>query len=117
MCAKMVEYSDPETLDCDNSNCNYQEPIAGPLTRDLIGTLCPKCGESLLTQEDYDDTMQIISAMKNYAEIINSMSEEEIEELTKDVELPEDIDKDDYISLSIKCHNGEVEKEIKIIKK
>lgn len=117
MCAKMVEYIEPETLDCDKPGCGYQEPIAGPLTEDMIGILCPKCGESLLTQQDYNDTMLIIAAMKDYANVINSMSEEEIDELTKNVQLPEGVNKDDLMSLSIKCHKGGTKKEVRIIKK
>lgn len=42
-------------LVCDNPRCDYHAPPGthtwGP---HLIGVPCPKCGQSLLTQKDYD---------------------------------------------------------------
>jgi hypothetical protein len=42
-----------------------------------IGKSCPKCGENLLTQEDYDKVIQMVDA----AEILNMFSPEELEKI------------------------------------
>tara|TARA_R110002073_G_scaffold100593_1_gene228901 strand:- start:1495 stop:1782 length:288 start_codon:yes stop_codon:yes gene_type:complete len=41
-------------LQCDAQSCDHVEDATdyGP---HLIGKPCPKCGESLLTQQDFDD--------------------------------------------------------------
>lgn len=48
-------------LKCDNQLCNYNdESIKLEDYPMYIDCPCPKCGESLLTQADFDTTMKIV---------------------------------------------------------
>ncbi|SEN50379.1 hypothetical protein SAMN04489859_100885 [Paracoccus alcaliphilus] len=51
------------SLMCDASGCDHIEYVDG-ITSDLIGKPCPKCGENLLTDEDYKESMPIFAAWK-----------------------------------------------------
>jgi hypothetical protein len=42
------------SLQCDADGCDHRENIPD-YSAEYIGKPCPKCGASLLTQEDYDD--------------------------------------------------------------
>jgi hypothetical protein len=65
-------------LKCDNPDCGYSD-MSVPLSdyKDSIGKACPECGESLLTQDDYDQVMQMVQAV----EVINSYSSEDIDKI------------------------------------
>ncbi len=75
-------------LKCDNPTCNYNDPSV-PLSdyESNINKPCPDCGESLLTQSDYDKTIQMVQAV----EVLNKISPEDIEKLTTSLS-SEDID-------------------------
>jgi len=61
-------------LKCDN--CDYSDDsVKLEDYEKSIGKPCPNCGESLLTQEDYDGVMQIVQAV----EMLNSFSEADID--------------------------------------
>lgn len=48
-------------LKCDNPSCDHNdETIKFEDYPSYIGHPCPKCGESLLTQADFDTTMEIV---------------------------------------------------------
>lgn len=57
-------------IKCDNKSCNYINKNV--LVEDYIKWLnkpCPKCGENLLTQEDYDNVrgmIKFIEMMNNF---------------------------------------------------
>ena len=71
-------------LKCDNETCDYEDPTAKVEEyKDYIDKPCPKCGENLLTQEDYDNTMAVIELTKMF----NNMSEDFFKDLT---DLPEE---------------------------
>ena len=62
-------------LKCDNPDCDWSDDTV-PFNEyeKSINKPCPKCGENILTQEDYDSVMQIKQAM----EIMANLSEEEL---------------------------------------
>lgn len=106
-----------EFLHCDNFNCGYDLPYEGDLREELIGTPCPKCGESLLTKEDYElakDTMELFPTIEDF---IDNLSEEDKDVLYKKglelypelKELPEDM----IVDTSIHIHNNTVNIDIK----
>jgi hypothetical protein len=75
-------------LKCDNPHCDFEdETIPIEDYEKWINKPCPKCGENLLTQEDYDQTMQILDAMS----IINSYSPEDLDTIAGNLS-PEEID-------------------------
>lgn len=65
-------------LQCDNPNCDWSD-MSIPFSEyeKCIGKPCPKCGENLLTQEDYDSCQQMIDAV----DVINKFSEEDLDKI------------------------------------
>lgn len=73
-------------LVCDNKLCDYKDTsISVENYKDWINKPCPKCGENLLTEEDYINSQKVILAV----DLINSLSEEELAELSKMVNVDE----------------------------
>lgn len=67
-------------LKCDNPKCDWKdETIAIADWKNWINAKCPKCGENLLTLEDYERGMIVISS----AQLVNMFSIEELEEMAK----------------------------------
>lgn len=68
-------------LKCDNPICDYQDnSIQLEQYKEYINYPCPKCGDPLLTQADYDTTMTIIQNIKLAEELglsNNNLSNEE----------------------------------------
>ena len=75
-------------LKCDNPNCDYSD-MTVPFEdyESSVNKPCPKCGENLLTQEDYDQIVQL----RNAVDILNSFSPEELEKISANLS-PEEID-------------------------
>jgi len=77
-----------KNLKCDAEHCNHKEDIDTkvPLER-YIGKSCPKCGESLLTQEDYET----VQALQTMAETLDSLfpvvGRNEVSEILLPIEL------------------------------
>lgn len=46
-------------LTCDRAGCDHRETVPG-ITADLIGKPCPKCGDNLLTKEDFDHWERVV---------------------------------------------------------
>ncbi len=66
-------------LKCDNEQCDYVDnSIKSVDYEKWIGVGCPKCGENLLTREDFVN----IRTLEMMVAITNSMSEEEMNEMT-----------------------------------
>ena len=63
-------------IKCDNPECGWADKTM-ELGEDHIGMPCPKCGQNLLTQEDYDNFKIVMDSV----DLVNSCSEEELEEL------------------------------------
>lgn len=66
-------------LKCDNKICDYNDnTIKFEDYESYIGYPCPKCGESLLTQEDYNTTMNIYK----YLQLANKLGSDSATEPT-----------------------------------
>lgn len=53
-------------LKCDSPSCDYNDKtIKFEQYKDYINHPCPVCGSPLLTQEDYDTTMQLVNIIEN----------------------------------------------------
>lgn len=69
-------------IQCDNETCDYRESdVKFEEYSEWVNKPCPKCGENLLTQENYDECLELMKR----AEMINSLSEEELEAMNKHV--------------------------------
>lgn len=84
-------------LICDNKNCDYVDKtvLSTDNLEPFINKPCPKCGENLLTLEDYQlnaKVLELISSInKNYSDRDNSSDTKEL---------------DKYINASISCHEN-----------
>lgn len=105
-------------LKCDNSTCDWKDTtIPDKETIFWIDAPCPKCGENLLTQQDYDDHVKVLKMV----ELVNSLDPEELSELVEGLSL-EDINLitsmvtggnsdeitglNQELNMSVETHNG-----------
>lgn len=103
---------------CDNPKCDYEDTtVTDDNYHEYVNKPCPKCGENLLTEEDYQTAKNLIAVI----DAINSMDEEAMGKLYESLsgkpasELPlltEDTVK--KLELSVKVHNGIHVKDVKI---
>jgi len=98
---KNIEWIQESGLVCDY--CDFKDETM-EVSQEAVGTKCPKCGENLLTQEDFD----MGEKFRESLDIVNSLSEEEIINLTKSlgISFDEELLKDVQIEASVKIHNG-----------
>lgn len=79
-------------MNCSGIKCDHCDWRDDSVSVDDYGQwvnrTCPKCGEVVLTEKEYNDVMK----MKQAVDIINSMSAETIEELGKKLSPDEIID-------------------------
>jgi hypothetical protein len=53
-------------IKCDNINCDYRnDTIPFSDYAKWVNKPCPKCGENLLTERDYKDTLRIYKVFSN----------------------------------------------------
>jgi len=77
-----IEIKSMGCMKCDAPDCDYESSIEVTSLNYLktqIGALCPKCGNNLLTQEDYKDTEKTFE----YIEIMNKMTPQQIYEFSE----------------------------------
>lgn len=73
-----IEITDQGGLQCDNPKCDYKEDTPHEEYPNCINKPCPKCGENLLTQEDYDAWVAILGAISLYNSIALPPSPEDV---------------------------------------
>jgi hypothetical protein len=67
------------SIQCDNDSCDYYaEEVSFEEYGDWVNKPCPKCGENLLTPEDFLAAQGLMQAM----ELMNALSPEELKEIT-----------------------------------
>lgn len=65
-------FIDVEGLMCDNEKCDYKDDsIPYEEYENYINKGCPKCGENLLTQFDYDFVENLVEEAKLIAHVVN----------------------------------------------
>lgn len=75
-------------LKCDNTECDWSDmTIPFEDYEKNVNAPCPECGENILTEEDYNQLVQ----MKQATEMVNKMSPEQIEAMVANLS-PEQID-------------------------
>lgn len=66
-------------LKCDNPKCDWRDDtIAVDTYAQWVNKPCPKCGENLLTEEDYRNAETLLAV----AHIMNSMTKEQLENIS-----------------------------------
>lgn len=65
---KLIESTQPYLIVCDNPQCDYKiDNPTGQFDSDVsiyLNMPCPECGENLLTQEDYVNSLKMIKVVK-----------------------------------------------------
>lgn len=73
-----VEVPETGVIKCDNPACDYElDNVKYAELHDHIHSECPKCGEILITEQDYMNAMTMIETLR----LINTLSPEELEML------------------------------------
>lgn len=63
-------------IKCDNPKCDFKDmSVKLENYNEWVNKPCPKCGENLLTQEDFDNTMMLISLIDSINEILPERNE------------------------------------------
>lgn len=93
-------------LKCDAEGCSHIEDVEG-LTQEMVGRPCPKCGESLLTQEDFDgsvEVFQLFETLKGAVEMLKGagLASDKVEDLSGEV-----------VTLRYHYHDGETNLQVK----
>ncbi len=105
-----IEYTSTG-LQCDNPECDWVDAtIDDDMLEIHIDTMCPKCGQNLLTMEDYNNTI----ALRNTIELVNKLTPEQLNQLNDGIDmrlfenLPlfKDVDLTKPIELEITTHDG-----------
>jgi hypothetical protein len=100
-------------LQCDNPNCDWKdEQINFDNFKDYLNTPCPKCGENVLTETDYENTLKFYEQI----DFINSLSEEQLTEMNKNFSDSgfKIFEGDDTMKITVDLHNGINIKDIEI---
>jgi len=65
---KLIVAFQKEAIICDNPKCDFTiENESKEFDVDIkpyVNMPCPKCGENLLTEKDYNDSVQMVKAVK-----------------------------------------------------
>jgi transcription initiation factor IIE alpha subunit len=95
-------------LVCDNPACDYEnKEVQVEQLLEWVNVPCPKCGENLLTEDDYDRTMKLFALI----DVMNDLTEEELEEIQNSlaiagVEVPkiDDIEEGSGVYIRVGTH-------------
>lgn len=119
-----IEFTKSPGLKCDNTSCDYKNTeIPETEIENWINRPCPKCGENLLTEEDYKNSL----ILEKSIEFINSLNEDELNTLSKMYPLEkaleseffknakglENLDLDKEVMMTVQSHKGIKVTEIK----
>ena len=97
-----IELHSSGGIKCDNKSCDYRcEDVKNEEYKDWINKPCPKCGENLLTIEDYNNLMTLFETVK----FINKFTEEELNEMLKPLG-HEPIESDKKVKVTFNTHKG-----------
>lgn len=67
-------------LQCDNPSCDWtDETVKVENYKQWLNAPCPKCGENVLTQEDFDTVLKVMEMV----DLINALPQEGFEEFTE----------------------------------
>lgn len=75
-------------LECDNPTCDYTDTAESDFSdmNIYIGKPCPKCGENLLTEDDYKNSQNVLNVV-NYFNALPSNERESLIEACSDIPL------------------------------
>lgn len=98
-------------LVCDSPTCDWEDKsISMDDYPKYLNAACPKCGENILTEEDYINVLRLVDIV----DFVNGLSDKEMEKLR---ELPEfkgldlELEENGMYSMTINTH-----KELKVDK-
>lgn len=88
-------------LVCDNAACDWIDPtVTFDNFKEWLNRPCPKCGENLLTQQDFDNATAVHVATS----MINGLTAEQLTEMARIMGLPETDPNDPPVRMEINTH-------------
>lgn len=87
---------------CDNTACDYKAEVKQTELEGWINKPCPKCGENLLTPEDYINGVSVQMS----AALLNAMSEEDLMQFADILKGEKKVSTNEKTLLQIDTHNG-----------
>lgn len=64
---KLIEVSQEHSITCDNKSCDYkiinEKKDPNVCIAEYINMPCPECGENLLTEKDYIDSISLMKVV------------------------------------------------------
>ena len=64
-------------IQCDNKKCDYDDKeVARETYSEYVNKPCPKCGENLLTQEDFEAVNKLYDGFDTISELTNKIQTE-----------------------------------------
>lgn len=64
---KLIEMHQEHLVVCDNKNCDFKVPNeivdTNVSIKQYLNVACPNCGENLLTEEDYLNSLKLLNAI------------------------------------------------------
>ncbi len=64
---QLIETSRKSLIVCDNTKCDYEIPCSASLEKNMLQFInmpCPKCGENLLTEQDFLQDEKIMRSIR-----------------------------------------------------
>lgn len=91
-------------LKCDNPKCDWNDmTITDEQMPDYINASCPKCGENILTQQDYSDYQKVLKVL----EIFGGLSQDEIDNLYENLGFgATEYNEEKMYKMTLNVHNG-----------
>lgn len=100
-----LEMTENSGIRCDNEKCDFiNKDSPDENLGDWLNVPCPKCGENLLTQQDYENALKVDAII----DMINTMTEEEIADYVHSIygdNIPTDLD-NAVVDFTLDIHNG-----------
>ena len=81
---KNIEIVEEQGLQCDNPKCDWTDAtICMKNMHEWINRPCPKCGENVLTEHDYN----LAKNLDNIIEFVNTLSDEQLSKISQIVDV------------------------------
>lgn len=97
----IVRIEEEGSIKCDNSTCDYVIPVPVQDYSQYVNKPCPKCGENLLTEEDFNAHSKVLETIN----FINSLTEAQLEHLREIFEIDSTKEKKE-VGVSFSVENG-----------
>lgn len=65
-------------IKCDSPSCDWTENIKLSEMVNWLNKPCPKCGENVLTEKDFDDFLRVLATIQLVDDAVETLEEEKV---------------------------------------